>query len=170
MPRSNRQILDLPQRQRISDIHHHRQTDYLGRAVEISEGIFHPRGYGQPLPGSSRFSLTMPSGDLIFLNPILSDTATSRPRHGEWGPRSHQSLARTCPNCADKLQTIMESPTQDLATFVSALDARSFPPRLCSLVSQHVLEGIAGVYASTRIPAAGSVARMLGDDEAVLPP
>jgi 2-methylcitrate dehydratase PrpD len=60
----------------------------------------------------------------------------------------------------------MESPTQDLATFVSALDARSFPPGLCSLVSQHVLDGIAGVYASTRIPEAGSVARMLGDDEA----
>ena len=35
------QVLDLPQRQRIPDIHHHREADYFGRAVEITEGIFH---------------------------------------------------------------------------------------------------------------------------------
>jgi len=37
------QVLDLAQRQRISNIHHHRQTDDLGRTVEIAEGVFHPR-------------------------------------------------------------------------------------------------------------------------------
>jgi len=36
------QILDLPQRQRIADVHHHRQADDLGRTIEISEGILHP--------------------------------------------------------------------------------------------------------------------------------
>ena len=36
-------ILDLPQRQRIADIHHHREADHLGRAVEITEGIAHRR-------------------------------------------------------------------------------------------------------------------------------
>jgi len=36
-------ILDLPQRQRIPDIHHHRQADHLGRRVEITECIFHPQ-------------------------------------------------------------------------------------------------------------------------------
>jgi len=36
-------ILDLPQRQRIADIHHHREADHLGRAVEITEWIAHRR-------------------------------------------------------------------------------------------------------------------------------
>jgi hypothetical protein len=35
------QIFDLPQRQRIADVHHHREADYFGRAVETAEGIFH---------------------------------------------------------------------------------------------------------------------------------
>jgi hypothetical protein len=34
-------ILDLAQRQRIADIHHHRQANYLRRRVEISERILH---------------------------------------------------------------------------------------------------------------------------------
>jgi len=33
-------ILDLAQRQRISDIHHHRKPDNIGRTVEITEGVF----------------------------------------------------------------------------------------------------------------------------------
>ena len=28
-------------RQRMADVHHHRQADYFGRVVETSEGIFH---------------------------------------------------------------------------------------------------------------------------------
>ncbi len=35
------QIFDLPQRQRIADVHHHREADHLGRAVETAEWIFH---------------------------------------------------------------------------------------------------------------------------------
>ena len=34
-------IFDLPQRKRIADIHHDRETNYLRRAVEITEGILH---------------------------------------------------------------------------------------------------------------------------------
>ena len=34
-------IFDLTQRQRIADIRHHREAHYFGRAVEITEGIFH---------------------------------------------------------------------------------------------------------------------------------
>ena len=34
-------ILDLPQRQRIADVHNHHEADHLGRAVEITEGIAH---------------------------------------------------------------------------------------------------------------------------------
>ena len=37
------EILDLSQRQRIADIHHHREADHLGRAVEITEWIAHRR-------------------------------------------------------------------------------------------------------------------------------
>ena len=37
------QIFDLAQRQRVADIHHHREADDLGRRVEIAERIFHPR-------------------------------------------------------------------------------------------------------------------------------
>lgn len=42
------QVLGPPHRQRIPDVHHHRQADYLGRAVEIAKRIFHPprRGNG----------------------------------------------------------------------------------------------------------------------------
>ena len=36
-------ILDLSQRQWIADIHHHREADHLGRAVEITVGIAHRR-------------------------------------------------------------------------------------------------------------------------------
>ena len=35
-------ILDLAQRQRVSNVQHHRQTDDLRRRVEITEGISHP--------------------------------------------------------------------------------------------------------------------------------
>jgi hypothetical protein len=34
-------VFDLPQRQRIADIHHHRQANYLRRRVETAEGIWH---------------------------------------------------------------------------------------------------------------------------------
>jgi hypothetical protein len=36
-------ILDLSQRQRIADVHHHHEADYLGRTVETTEGIAHRR-------------------------------------------------------------------------------------------------------------------------------
>jgi hypothetical protein len=37
------QIFDLSQRQRIADVHHHREADHLGRAVKVLEGIAHRR-------------------------------------------------------------------------------------------------------------------------------
>ena len=37
------QILDLAQRQRIADVQHHSEADHLGRTVEITKGILHPR-------------------------------------------------------------------------------------------------------------------------------
>ena len=56
-------ILDLSQRQRIADIHHHREPDHLGRAVEITEGIAH-----RPRLGMSP----------ARLKPIYSDDAPHR--------------------------------------------------------------------------------------------
>ncbi len=35
------QILDLSQRNRIPDVHHYREANYLRRTVEITEGILH---------------------------------------------------------------------------------------------------------------------------------
>ena len=35
------QIFDLPERQRIADVHHHSEADHLGRTVEVAEGIAH---------------------------------------------------------------------------------------------------------------------------------
>ena len=37
------QILNLPKQQRITDLHHHREADHLGRAIEISERTSHPQ-------------------------------------------------------------------------------------------------------------------------------
>jgi hypothetical protein len=37
------QVLDLAQRQRIADIHHHHEADHLGRTVETTERIAHRR-------------------------------------------------------------------------------------------------------------------------------
>jgi len=55
------QVLDLPQRKRKPDIHHHREPNYLGRTVEISEGVFHPLRLGN---------------SPYWLKPIYSDNAT----------------------------------------------------------------------------------------------
>jgi len=44
------QIFNLPQRQRIPDVHHHRQANNLGRRIEITEGISHPRRLENALP------------------------------------------------------------------------------------------------------------------------
>ena len=35
------EVFDLSQRQRVSDIQHHREADHFGRTVEITEGISH---------------------------------------------------------------------------------------------------------------------------------
>ena len=53
-------ILDLAQRQRITDVHHHYEPDHLGRRVEITEGITHRRKLRNVTP---------------WLKPICSDTA-----------------------------------------------------------------------------------------------
>ena len=36
-------VLDLAQRQRIADVHHHREADDFGRPVEVSNGVVHHR-------------------------------------------------------------------------------------------------------------------------------
>ena len=42
-PAFEEQVLDLPQREGIADVEHHREADYLRRAVEIAERISHRR-------------------------------------------------------------------------------------------------------------------------------
>ena len=41
IPAFGQQVLNVAQRQRISQVHHHDQTDDLWRAVEISERVGH---------------------------------------------------------------------------------------------------------------------------------
>ena len=60
----------------------------------------------------------------------------------------------------------MDSPTEDLAAFVSALEIGSVPPAVCSVAAQHVLDVVAGVYASIDIPETASVAAIMGADDA----
>ena len=40
------QVLVLAQRQRVPDIHHHREANDFGRTIEIAEGVFHPLRLG----------------------------------------------------------------------------------------------------------------------------
>ncbi len=59
-------IFDLPQRQGVTDIQHHRAADYLRRTVEITERVVH------------RLRLR----DLTFqLKPIYSDNAVQTAKH-----------------------------------------------------------------------------------------
>jgi hypothetical protein len=48
------QVFNVPQRQRVFDVQHHRQPDHLGRAVEVAEGIcgaaIGHAGLANPLP------------------------------------------------------------------------------------------------------------------------
>ena len=58
------QVLDVPQRQRVADIHHHREADYLGARLEIPEntGVAHPvRLDALPVSGNRIFPLTVPA-------------------------------------------------------------------------------------------------------------
>ena len=58
-PALGQEILDVAQRQRVLHVHQHRQTDYLGRAVEIAERVAH--GLKLPQPKTTRkIGLTMP--------------------------------------------------------------------------------------------------------------
>ena len=59
-PALGQEILDVAQRQRVLHVHQHRQTDYLGRAVEIAERVAH--GLKLPQPKTTRkIGLTMPA-------------------------------------------------------------------------------------------------------------
>ena len=53
------QILDLAQRQRIADVHHHRQADHPRETIEIAEWISHPTTLRtKPAPPKSLWSDT----------------------------------------------------------------------------------------------------------------
>ena len=55
-----KKILDLPQRQRIPDIHHYHQADHLGQRIEITKCIFHPQRLRVATVSLKPFALTMP--------------------------------------------------------------------------------------------------------------
>src|SRR5208337_1842182 len=70
-PALGQEILDVAQRQRVLHVHQHRQTDYLGRAVEIAERAAH----GPSLPRAEApraFGLTKP-----FLPPVIASVSAA---------------------------------------------------------------------------------------------
>ena len=76
-PALGQQILDVAQRQRVSHVHHHDQTDDLWRAVEISERIAHAPRLTQPGPlkicsDTAGSAGTEAHGDLVCPPPQFS--------------------------------------------------------------------------------------------------
>jgi hypothetical protein len=72
MPVSNeKHILDLAKRQRIPNIHHHRQSIDLGRTLEIEKWVFR---------------LRRQRNGPLRLKPICSDDAFSPPEHATTNP------------------------------------------------------------------------------------
>ena len=65
----DQQIFDLSQRQRVADIHHHREPDDLWRTVEIAEGVLH------------LVKLWMPH---LHINPFLSDNTVLAKEEGRF--------------------------------------------------------------------------------------
>src|ERR1700733_4056833 len=65
-PTLGQKILDVAQRQRVSDVHHHDQTDALWRAVEISERVVHVLKLARP-HAAPEFALTEPPRDVVPL-------------------------------------------------------------------------------------------------------
>jgi chemotaxis response regulator CheB len=69
------QIFDLPQRKRKPNIHHHSQTDNLGRRLEIPERIFHHQTLRNPpprlKPDSPDNAIGSSSGGPAALNTVI---------------------------------------------------------------------------------------------------
>src|SRR3984885_5071947 len=66
-PALGQQILDVAQRQGVSPVHHHDQTDDLWRAVEISERIAHAPRLTKPRT-AREFALTPPKQVLVHVD------------------------------------------------------------------------------------------------------
>jgi hypothetical protein len=81
------QIFNLPQRQRIANVHHHREADDLGGAVEVPKGIAHRRRLRIAPPELKPIALTSPPLALVdgreriyfehFWNDFAADPAHS---------------------------------------------------------------------------------------------
>ena len=59
--RSEKQSLDLPQRERKPNIYHNRKANDLGRSLEILEWVAHPGTLQNTFLHSNRVPLIMPS-------------------------------------------------------------------------------------------------------------
>ena len=94
-------IFDLSQRQRIPDVHHHREPDHVGRTVEITEGI----GHLWKLPA-----------DVAHLKPTCSDNAraTYRRECSIPAPSAPHTLSRGIFRC-QLLQNTRCSPSESVS-------------------------------------------------------
>ena len=62
-------------------------------------------------------------------------------------------------------EKMMFSPTSQLSEFVSGIEVQSLPEAVRILVCQHLLDVIAGIFASADIPEAISIRRLLGNND-----
>ena len=90
------EIVDVAQRQRVLDVHHHRQPNYLWRAVEIAERIAHRAHLPRPRH-PRRFGLTLPVRRLSVPDQALCRRwlpGTGVPERGETNSGARQRRDR----------------------------------------------------------------------------
>src|SRR5271165_3655339 len=76
-PPLGQEILDVAQRQRVPDVHHHDQTDHFRRAVEISKRVAH--GLKLPQPEVARkIGLTPPYPGTSIVHPLAAPQLLGR--------------------------------------------------------------------------------------------
>ena len=122
-PTFEQQILDLPQRQGIADVHQHRETDHLGRAVEIAERIAHHQ----------RLRI-VPAGlkPICSDRPIASNQTAARASHC----RDYSRNAPPCWRSADpaggsrepRLSKNVWCPSKSVRHFIQSATVASYKP------------------------------------------
>src|ERR1700722_4092657 len=100
-PALGQEIFDVAQRQWVSHVHHHHQTDDLRRAVEISERVAHSSSLAWP-EGPRAFGLTSPVG--VILTPPKRTTNGDRTvLHGGRAPKhASRGHRRSSPESSDR--------------------------------------------------------------------
>jgi len=90
------EIFDLPQRQRIANVHHHGKADNLGRSLEITEWISHRRTLRNP-PRRLKSICSDTADNSIVVHRVRREGALG-PRQSQWQGALRPSSDRRVPN------------------------------------------------------------------------